>query len=54
MAIIIVGVIIGCTFSETCKKLRPLLMMVWVCAVIYLVLRIFIFEESPLDFEKDN
>lgn len=32
MAILIVGAIIGCSFSDTCKKLRPLLIIVWVCA----------------------
>ncbi|MBC8577926.1 MAG: hypothetical protein ACLTBU_05435 [Zhenhengia sp.] len=52
MAILIVGAIIGCSFSDTCKKLRPLLIIVWVCAFTYIILRIFILEESPLKLEK--
>ncbi len=45
-AMMLVGVIIGCTFSDTCKKLRPLLLIIWICAFTYLMLKMFVLTDD--------
>ncbi len=44
--LILVGMIIGCSFAETCKKLRPLLVIVWVCLFTYMMLKMFVLEKE--------
>ncbi len=41
-SIMLVGVIIGCTFSDTCKKIRPLLLITWFCVFSYLMIKMFV------------
>ncbi len=35
------GVIIGCSFSDTCRNLRPVLFALWLAGIIYLLKRVY-------------
>ncbi|ONI37795.1 hypothetical protein AN639_09285 [Candidatus Epulonipiscium fishelsonii] len=39
--IMLVGVIFGYTFSDECKKLRPIIFIVWIACFHYLMFKIY-------------
>ncbi len=40
-AIMLVGVLIGCTFSKECKKLKPIIVVTWLWCFAYMMIRMF-------------
>ncbi|OON92882.1 MAG: hypothetical protein ATN33_00610 [Epulopiscium sp. Nele67-Bin001] len=40
-AIMLVGVLIGCTFSGVCKKIKPLILISWITCFAYLMVKMF-------------
>ncbi len=40
--LILFGVIVGATFATPCKKLKPLLVIIWMCCFAYLMIKLFV------------
>ena len=41
VSLILFGVMLGCSFSSTCRSLRPVLFALWLAGILYTIKRVF-------------